>query len=385
MESAATRRLIACALFAWATIVASLSGAFVASGDAKVPAAPLAVHVIYATPTDKPVRPAYEQAIKNAIVLLQAWYLGQVGKTFAIASPTPKICHLPHRADYYLVNTWDKISQDLQPCAPVTYAPQSTAEAVWIVYADVDHTCNTPGPIGEGGPGLTILGVQDLDGLTGAHVRECGQSFVYPVGRYIGGLGHELAHGFGLPHPPGCDKGLPTCAKNQYVVLWLGYVTWPDTYLNEAERGSLRKDRFFRLTKSILPVVHGGNGLPTTPTGGGGSPASCTSGAYKGTSSQGRPVSFTVSCSTSGGIVTNLSFGHIDETCTPSGSQSTSISLPMLQFGSDGSLHVAASGPTSFKVEATIASGKAIGTLHVDGPNRSGQDCSADLTWNAAP
>jgi hypothetical protein len=77
----------------------------------------------------------------------------------------------------------------------------------------------------------------------GGPVSECGESFDFPVGRYIGGLGHELGHTFGLPHPPGCDDGLPTCDEN--ALMWAGYVSYPDTYLRDDEKQMLLKSPYF--------------------------------------------------------------------------------------------------------------------------------------------
>ena len=31
------------------------------------------------------------------------------------------------------------------------------------------------------------------------------------LGRWIGGLAHELGHALGLLHPPGCEEGLASC------------------------------------------------------------------------------------------------------------------------------------------------------------------------------
>lgn len=199
-----------------------------------------AVHLVYAVPQGVSWNSGDTAGIAEAISSLQGWYLSQVGKTFSIATGTPILCRLPYPASEYLVNTWDKVFTDVQPCANATF---SSKHADWIVYAAVDHTCNTAGPVGEGEPGLTILGIQDLNGLVGAPVSECGESFDYPVNRWIGGLGHELGHTFGLPHPPGCDAGLSTCDYN--ALMWAGYVDYPNTYLRQDEITPLLSSPYF--------------------------------------------------------------------------------------------------------------------------------------------
>jgi hypothetical protein len=196
------------------------------------------VHVVYAVPAGATWNQDDIAAIGGALASLQGWYLGQVGKTFSY-TPT-LLCKLPYSASHYLVNTWNKLFTDIQPCANVT---SSSKHADWVVYADVDHKCHSAGPIGEGEAGLTFLGVEDLSGLIGGPVSECGQSFDYPPTRYIGGLGHEMGHTFGLPHPPGCDAGLPKCDTN--ALMWLGYVSYPDTYLRQDEITPLRKSPHF--------------------------------------------------------------------------------------------------------------------------------------------
>ncbi len=199
-----------------------------------------AVHVVYAVPQGVSWNSGDTAGIAEAISSLQGWYLGQVGKTFSIAAGAPLKCRLPYAASEYAVDTWNKVLTDIQPCANATF---SSKHADWIVYAAVDHKCNAAGPIGEGEPGLTILGQTDLNGLIGAPVTECGQSFDYPVTRWIGGLGHELGHTFGLPHPPGCDQGLPSCDTN--ALMWLGYINYPNTYLRQDEITPLRKSPYF--------------------------------------------------------------------------------------------------------------------------------------------
>lgn len=204
---------------------------FVAEGKPRV-------HVVYAVPAGETWNQDDVTAIGGALTSLQGWYLGQVGKTFSY-TPT-QLCQLPYAASHYLVNTWDKLFTDIQPCANVTFGSRHTD---WVVYAAVNHRCNKPGPIGEGEAGLTFLGIQDLNGLIGQPVSECGQNFAYPPSRYIGGLGHEMGHTFGLPHPPGCDQGLQSCDTN--ALMWLGYVNYPDTYLRQDEITPLRKSPYF--------------------------------------------------------------------------------------------------------------------------------------------
>ena len=89
------------------------------------------------------------------------------------------------------------------------------------------------------------MGSGDLEGLTGHPVvGDCGQLIDRPLGRWIGGAGHELGHTFGLTHPPGCAEGLPSC--DDACLMWLGYLLYPNTYLREPEKVQLRVSPFFR-------------------------------------------------------------------------------------------------------------------------------------------
>lgn len=196
------------------------------------------VHVVYAVPAGATWNHDDAAMIGTAVSSLQSWYLGQVGKTFSIAPAI--LCKLPYPDSAYGVDTWDKLLTDIQPCANVTF---SSKHADWVVYAAVDHTCGAAGPIGEGEPGLTFLGMDDLHGLIGEPVNVCGNSYDFPPSRYIGGLGHEMGHTFGLPHPPGCDQGLNTCDSN--ALMWLGYVNYPNTYLRPDEITPLQHSPYF--------------------------------------------------------------------------------------------------------------------------------------------
>ena len=62
--------------------------------------------------------------------------------------------------------------------------------------------------------------------------------------RWIGGGGHELGHALGLPHPPGCDEGLPTC--DWEALMYVGYDDWPHTHLRDDEKAVLLASPFIR-------------------------------------------------------------------------------------------------------------------------------------------
>ena len=206
--------------------------------------APGRVRVLYLIPQDRAFRSDYSAAVRNAMVDLRGWYLRQLGdRTFSLFTPEPEVCRLPNPADYYYVNPWTKVLQDVQTCAPVSY---NSPEFVWVLYVDVVHACDDPGRLGAGTSGITMMPRQDLEGLIGAPaVYECG-TFVQPVFRWIGGAGHELGHAFRLPHPPGCDTGLPSCDYN--ALMWAGFYQYPATYLRADETQILRTSPFFPIT-----------------------------------------------------------------------------------------------------------------------------------------
>jgi len=201
------------------------------------------VRLLYVIPQDREFRSDYSAAIQNALTDLQSWYRGQLaGKTFSLFSSQPEICRLPRPANYYASDSWSKVLNDVQSCAPVSYGSSVFA---WVLYVDVIHACNAPGRLGAGTNGLTMLPRQDMDGLIGArYIDDCGVEYQLPITRYIGGAGHELGHAFGLSHPPGCDQGLPGCDKN--ALMWAGYSAYPNTYLRADEKQALLASPFIR-------------------------------------------------------------------------------------------------------------------------------------------
>ena len=203
------------------------------------------VRLIYAAPSDREFRSDYRDAIEYAIVDLQSWFRQQTGGlTFSIYDATPELCKLREDTDYYLRDTWSKLVEGLQHCAPVR---GFTSTFAWVVYGDMNSECGADGHLGAGGPGLTMLPREDLEGLIGNRLvfrGLCGGGpWPGPVTRWIGGLGHELGHAFGLPHPPGCDEGPPPmCDRN--ALMAGGYGDYPNTYLRPDNKEALLRSLF---------------------------------------------------------------------------------------------------------------------------------------------
>ena len=202
--------------------------------------APVPVRVLYAAPADRAFRTEYSLAITHAVLDLQAWYRRELGgRTFSLHDPTPERCRLRETADYYVQQGWSKVFDGVQHCAPVEYGASAFA---WVVYADVETACDgAGGGLGAGTLGLTMLPRHDLEGLIG-NSEICGEPHPFPVFRWIGGLGHELGHALGLPHPPGCDDGLSTCDDG--ALMWAGFYRYPNTYLRSDEMDALLQGSF---------------------------------------------------------------------------------------------------------------------------------------------
>ena len=203
------------------------------------------VRVLYVVPADKEFHDDYSAGISKAIVDVQSWYRRQLdGLTFDIYSVIPEPCHLPEDEDYYsYTEVGEKVLRDVQPCAPVV---SNDPGFIWALYVDVEEACDGFQALGRGGDGLALLPGYDLELMQNPNRTRvfCDGTFYRTYGSVLGGLAHEIAHAFHLPHPPGCDEDLPTC-DGEALMGW-GWGNYPDTYFRDDDKESLRRSPFIK-------------------------------------------------------------------------------------------------------------------------------------------
>jgi hypothetical protein len=207
------------------------------------------VRALYLVPSDRTANPDYEAAIEMALLDLQSWYADQLGgSTFTLRSPSVEVVSTTHSAAYYSTapnpfpdTNYDFFFNVLDDANSLGAQVNDPANR-WAIYIDAD-----PGPGQQGGAALgalTIIGAPDLRGLIGQEPA--------PVSRWIGGLGHELGHTFGLPHPADCVTTQCVYGTLNYssdvvggALMQFGYLTYPDTYLLPEEKAFLLSTPYF--------------------------------------------------------------------------------------------------------------------------------------------
>jgi hypothetical protein len=197
------------------------------------PASPTdkSVRFVYLVSKDRSYNPAYAKAIEEAAIDVQAWYKKQMnGFTFKINSPVVEVAYSDKNAAYFYGK--DKPHANffvvLEEVNRLLKARQNDPNYIWVIYSDApDHS-------GRGGGGVCIMPENDLIGLIGKSTR-------YPdIKRWYGGLGYELGHAFGLPHPSDTKK-------HEDAIMWAGmYFKYPDKcYLTPEDKVMLNKSPFF--------------------------------------------------------------------------------------------------------------------------------------------
>jgi hypothetical protein len=196
---------------------------------------PKRVRIIYIVSQDRVENKEYTAAIEYAVRDLQKWYGKQLnGPSFRFNDPVVEVFKSGRPATWFYANPngankdeW-VLNNTLQEANRLCNAKFNDPDNIWIIYSD------GPGDKGRGGSGVACLPEDDLLGLIGKHPTQKDKL------RWIAGLGHEMGHAFGLPHPSDTEK-------HADAIMHLGiYGKYPDkTYLTEDDKKILRRSPFF--------------------------------------------------------------------------------------------------------------------------------------------
>jgi hypothetical protein len=200
------------------------------------------VRLIYLVPSDVSPRAAFSNAASNAIRNLQSWYTVQMtGMTFALSVPIVETIVTDHTATWYANNQngvdrvawfWNNVTSD---GFSKTCGSFDDPLHIWVFYVDATPDKDQM----QGGTnGVAVLSRNDVEGLLGLTSES--------VCRWIGGLGHELGHAFGLDHPSFCESGkLDSNAAECQSLMFLGYQNYGGTLLTLEDKNRLSMSPFF--------------------------------------------------------------------------------------------------------------------------------------------
>lgn len=213
---------------------------------AKISAAPV-VRVVYLIPSDRSYRREYAEALEQAIENVRTWHqLEMGGKTFALPKAVVEVVNSGHPAEWYSTSAagsdaslwfWYNATAD---GFALTGGRWDDPSARWLYYIDADQAC---GQLTGAAAGVALFPANDLRGLVGeTNMPPCSIDPPDSRGycRWVGGLGHELGHTFGLPHPIPCPGG-----SSDDALMCLGYGIYPDTYLLPQDKTTLDASPFF--------------------------------------------------------------------------------------------------------------------------------------------
>jgi hypothetical protein len=204
---------------------------------------PKTVRFVYLVSSDRTMRSDYRDAIDMASKNIQAWYQDKLdGYTFTLNNPAVEVAYSDKSAAWFTTNpngtdqnSWG-FYNTLAEASRLLGAKQFDPDYIWVLYSD------GPGNSGRGGAGVAYLPEDDLLGLIGQHPTQPS------INRWIGGMGHELGHALGLPHPT------DTLADYQ-ALMYAGFYNYPDAYLTISDKTTLLGSSFITYKGPVVPPV----------------------------------------------------------------------------------------------------------------------------------
>ena len=214
------------------------------------------VQAVYLVPADRDENPLVAQSLEAAVRHLRQWYSQHLpgGETFALAEPAVLTLRSTRPEAWYRQNGAQGFttfySNGIADALALMNRTSGDPERVWLIYPDADAGCGQCGGCGAGsatGGGFAVISANDHRGfLGGPWARVCEgdvETYGFRPCRFTGGLGHELGHAFGRPHPAGCDQGQPSCDGG--ALMWAGFYSYPTATFTDDDQAALAAHPFF--------------------------------------------------------------------------------------------------------------------------------------------
>jgi hypothetical protein len=198
------------------------------------------VRMVYLIPSDRTYDADVAWGIERAARHLQIWYQQQLGAggTFTLHWPVVDVVYSKRPSSYFAADAFYGVGDEVRRALKDKGKGPAN---IYAVYFDVVPTSATGGLTG-----LATLPHNDVVGIVGGDP-------VYGIPRWVGGLGHELGHALGLPHPPGCDDGIYTNDCNS--LMYWGYFNYPSTFLAESQKPLLIASGYVQAVVTTSPVL----------------------------------------------------------------------------------------------------------------------------------
>jgi len=178
------------------------------------------VRVVYLVPSDREPKALYRKSIEKAIREVRGWFFDTTGMTFTLSKPVVEIKRSTQKASWF-DDTPDQIWNGQYRNLWFTGNTRTEMKNIygeeyddprytWVVYVDAK------GQTGTGGGGRATLPEHDVLGVSGLSEDQ-----PY-VGRWYGGLAHEVGHAFGLVH---------AVSDQSNALMMYGYTIYPKATL----------------------------------------------------------------------------------------------------------------------------------------------------------
>jgi hypothetical protein len=218
------------------------------------------VHLVYLVPSDKTVQSSYIEGLERGAKHLQVWWKNTMGngKTFTLASPVVEVFQTDHAAAWYsrvrgetasTLDYWYNLMDDAYAYAG---AYSGDPDNVWLVYLDAQPRCDSITGAVATFAGFPANDLRGLAGLSTIPVCPDGMPEAPMPCRWVGGMGHELGHTIGLPHPSGCEPYTSSCPNE--ALMWWGYTTYPAATFTAADLATLNSSPFIA-TETEIPAT----------------------------------------------------------------------------------------------------------------------------------